>query len=344
MVPRDEDISRHVVEIGPDGQFHEVAVRQIWSECQYLTANTRVRDMSRGEVAPGYLAWYKKEVEFGMPAERPHLQKFVGASQEQWDWLAKENEYRATIGRLEKHVMDLQFKNSLQAAADECEKKKLTQKNEALKALIQKMRIAARNSERSRADERLISSLKKKALECQDDLEKSEANLAKVGAQWAKKAEERAKFVQQMKRKYEGTITSLKRKMTTLENEVAKKAKDFKADREHCYDLMAQMEEEMQQLQNRHLYDTQVLEAQNQQVGRLLQEKGRIRERVRVIADYIVVKCQACEDMNRTTFSAAVMTFVRQIMSDLERLQRDLAYRPVVRSKMSCGPHEHLRH
>ncbi|XP_070022296.1 uncharacterized protein [Nicotiana sylvestris] len=104
-------------------------------------------------------------------------------------------------------------------------------------------------------------------------MEKSEANLAKVRAQWAKEAEEWAKFVQQMKRKYEGTITSLKRKMTTLENEVAKQAKDIKADREHCYDLIAQIEEEMQQLQNQHLHDTQVLEARDQQVGRLLREK-----------------------------------------------------------------------
>ncbi|XP_070007730.1 uncharacterized protein [Nicotiana sylvestris] len=171
--------------------------------------------------------------------------------------------------------MDLQFKNGLHAATDECKKKKLTQENEALKAQIQKMRTADRNPERSRVDERIISSLKKKTLECQDDLEKSEANLAKVRAQWAKEAGELAKFVQQMKRKYEGTI-SLKRKMTTLENEAAKQAKDFKADREHCYNLVAQMEEEMQQLQNQHLHDTQVLEARNQQVGHLLQEKGRI--------------------------------------------------------------------
>ncbi|XP_070026068.1 uncharacterized protein [Nicotiana sylvestris] len=126
--------------------------------------------------------------------------------------------------------MHLQFENGLQAAADEGEKKKLTQENEALKAQIRKMKIVARTPERSRADERLTSSLKKKALECQDDLEKSEASLAKVRAQLA-------------------------------ENAKAKQAKDFKADREDCYDLMAQMEEEMQRLQNQHLYDTQVLEA-----------------------------------------------------------------------------------
>ncbi|XP_070002601.1 uncharacterized protein [Nicotiana sylvestris] len=140
---------------------------------------------------------------------------------------------------LECQVRNLQFENGLQATADEGEKKKLTQENEALKVQIRKMRIASRNPERSRADERLISSLRKKALECQDNLEKSEVNLAKVQAQLAKNAEGRAHFVQQMKRRYEGTITSLKRKVTTLENEAAKQAKDFKADREHCYDLMA---------------------------------------------------------------------------------------------------------
>ncbi|XP_070028653.1 uncharacterized protein [Nicotiana sylvestris] len=142
--------------------------------------------------------------------------------------------------------MELQFENGVQAATDEGEKKKLTQENEALKAQIRKMKIVARNPERSRADERLISGLKKKVLECQEDLEKSEASLAKIRAQWTNKAEERARVVHQMKRNYEGTITSLRRKVTTLENETSKQAKDFKADREYCYDLMAQMEEGMQ--------------------------------------------------------------------------------------------------
>ncbi|XP_070028993.1 uncharacterized protein [Nicotiana sylvestris] len=142
--------------------------------------------------------------------------------------------------------MDLHFENGLQAAADEGEKKKLTQENEALKAQIQKMKIAARNPERSRADERLISSLKKKALKCQDDLEKSEAGLEKAWAQLAENTKGRTQFAQQMKRKYEGTITSLRRKVTTLENEAAKQAKDFKVDREHYYDLMARMEEGIQ--------------------------------------------------------------------------------------------------
>ncbi|XP_070008282.1 uncharacterized protein [Nicotiana sylvestris] len=139
--------------------------------------------------------------------------------------------------------MDLQFENDLQAATDEGEKKNLTQENEALKVQIRKMKIVARNPERSRADERLISSLKNKALECQDDLEKSEASLVKAWAQLAENAKGRTQFVQQLKRKYEGTITSLRRKVTTLENEAAKQAKDFKVNREDYYNLMAQMEE-----------------------------------------------------------------------------------------------------
>ncbi|XP_070002442.1 uncharacterized protein [Nicotiana sylvestris] len=227
--------------------------------------------------------------------------------------------------------MELQFENDVQAAADEGEKKKLTQENEALKAQIWKMKIAARNPKRSRANERLISGLKKKALECQEDLEKSEASLAKIREQWTKKVEERTRYVKQMKRNYEGTTTILRRKVTTLEIEAAKQDKDFKADREYCYDLMAKMEEGMQQLQDQNLHDSQVLEAQNQQIGRMLQEKGRIRERIRTIAEYITMKCQACEDMTRTTFFAAVTTFVRQVMHDLERLQGDLAFRPSAR-------------
>jgi len=82
IVPKDEDLSGQMVDIGPNGQFHEAAVRQIWSECQYLTANTCIRDRSKGEVSPGYLAWYRREIEFGRPAKRPHLQEFVEESQE----------------------------------------------------------------------------------------------------------------------------------------------------------------------------------------------------------------------------------------------------------------------
>jgi len=170
-------------------------VRRIWHQCRFLEPRTQVRDLSRGEVEPSYTAWYGKRSrvhhEPERPAKKSHVQQFTDGAQVQWDWLTKENEYRATICRLEKQVMDLQFENGLQAAADEGKKKKLTQENEALKAQIRKMKIATRNPERSRVDERLISSLKKKALECQDDLEKS-ANLAKVRAQLVENAKVRA--------------------------------------------------------------------------------------------------------------------------------------------------------
>jgi len=110
-----------------------------------------------------------------------------------------------------------------------------------------------------------------------------------------------------------------------------KQAKDFKIEREHCYMALAQLEIDLQQLQEQNHVAKQTLEARAQQIGRLLQGKGVIREKIRNIADYIVMKCQICEDMTNTTFFAAVMTFVKQIMSDLDRLQRDLAYRPAAR-------------
>lgn len=138
IVPRDEDLSAQVVEIRLNGQFHKVTVRQIWSECQYLTGNTWVRDRSKGEVSPRYLTWYRREIEFGRPTKRPHLLEFVEASQEQWDWLAKESEYRDTISKLEKQVRDLQLENSLQATEEEGEKKKQAIENETLRAKFRK--------------------------------------------------------------------------------------------------------------------------------------------------------------------------------------------------------------
>ena len=87
----------------------------------------------------------------------------------------------------------------------------------------------------------------------------------------------------------------------------------------------------MQQLQGQSHHDTQVLEARSQEIRRLLQEKGIIRERVRAIVDYIFMKCHECEDITKSMFFASVMTFVRQVMVDLDHLQEDIARRPVRR-------------
>ncbi|XP_070048922.1 uncharacterized protein [Nicotiana tomentosiformis] len=165
-IPRDEDLSTYVVEIRPDAQFPEEAVRQIWSECQYLGANTRVRDLSKGEVLPSYIAWYGKRVatsgEPERPTKRPHIQEFVDASQEQWAWLAKEREYRTTISKLEEQIEKIKFDSSLQAAEDEGEKKRLAKENESLRAQIQRMKIAAEAPARSERDEKIITNLRRK--------------------------------------------------------------------------------------------------------------------------------------------------------------------------------------
>lgn len=134
-----------------------------------------------------------------------------------------------------------------------------------------------------------------------------------------------------MKEKYNDEVTGLKKRVIATENKMIKQAKDFKVEREHCYTTLAQLEIDLQKLQEQNQVAERTLEVRAQHIGRLLQEKGVIRERIRNIADYIVIKCQICEDMTRTTFFKAVLTFVKQIMSDLDRLQRDLAYRPTAR-------------
>jgi len=161
----------------PKVAFPEERVRRIWHQCRFLEPKTQVRDLSRGELEPSYTDWYGKRSQVHQeperPAKRPHVQQFTDGAQEQWDWLAKEANYRATISKLEGQIRDLKFDKSVQAIADEGEKKKLAQENKALRAQIQKMKIAAENQERSRKDERLISGLRRKIAECEDDLEKS---------------------------------------------------------------------------------------------------------------------------------------------------------------------------
>ncbi|XP_019256252.1 PREDICTED: uncharacterized protein LOC109234638 [Nicotiana attenuata] len=62
---KSEDLSAQVVEIGPDGQFHEATIRQIWSERQYLAANTCVRDRSKGEFHQGTMLGIEGKLRLG---------------------------------------------------------------------------------------------------------------------------------------------------------------------------------------------------------------------------------------------------------------------------------------
>ncbi|XP_070010842.1 uncharacterized protein [Nicotiana sylvestris] len=312
-------------------QFPKVRVRQIWSECQYLKANTCVRDRAKSEVAPGYLAWYRRELEHERPAKRPHLQEFIKASQEQWDWLAKEESYRAEIGQLKQQIKNLGFENSLQVDANQGEKNKLAQENKALKAQNRQMRIDADNQQSSRSDERLINGLKKEIIERREDLKKSERAVAQLRAQWAKKTKERKQYLQQVKKEYEKTIAKLKGKMTTLEDKAAKQVEAYEIESGHCYDLLARMEDEIWQLQRQHLQDSQVLGGRSDQIRRLLIEKGRTRNKIGTIAHAIIRRCRMCEDMTRTTFLSAVMIFVKRTIYELEQLERDLAPKPATR-------------
>ncbi|XP_070029702.1 uncharacterized protein [Nicotiana sylvestris] len=179
------------------------------------------------------------------PTKKPHIQEFVEASQEPWDWLAKERKYRAEIGKLKQQVKDLKFENKVQIVADEGEKNKLAQENEALKAQIRQMRVDADNQQRSRSDERLINGLKKEIMERRDDLKKFEGAVAQLRAQWAKITKERTQYLQQVKKEYEKTIAKLKGKMTTLEDKAAKQAEAYEIKSGHCYDLLARMKDEI---------------------------------------------------------------------------------------------------
>lgn len=201
--------------------------------------------------------------------------------------------------------------------------------NEALRVRVRQLKIEAENQGRSMKDERLIYNLTQKVRDYEDDLQKAESELAKLQARLAKSVEKRAAFVQHMKERYERRVTGWEKAIGNLEGEMDKQAKNFKVEREHCYALMARLEEDLWHLQEQNHAATQVLEARSRQIGRLLQEKGIIRERVRRIAYYITMKCSAWEDMTRSMFFATVRIFVRQIIQELYRVKDGMASRPV---------------
>ncbi|XP_070014190.1 uncharacterized protein [Nicotiana sylvestris] len=251
-IPHNEDLSQQVIELDSKAAFSKEKVRRVWHQCRFLGPNTQVRDLSKEEVEPSYIAWYGKrsrvQHEPDRPATRPHVQQFTDKAQVQWDWLTKENEYRATINKLEKQVRELQFDNSLQVAADEGEKKRLAKENEALRAQIQKLKVAAENLVRSNRDEKLIANLRQKVSDYNFDLNKAESELAKTQKQLAKNAYERVRLVKQLRERYDDEVAGLKKRVIATENKTIKQAKDFKVEREHCYTTLAQLEIDLQQL------------------------------------------------------------------------------------------------
>ncbi|XP_070023004.1 uncharacterized protein [Nicotiana sylvestris] len=209
------------------------------------------------------------------PAKRPHLRDFAESSQEQWNWLAKEKDYRTEIGELKQQVESLKFNNSMQVAADRGEKNRLAQENEELGAQIQKLRMALDKQPRSRLDEQLIKGLRSEVREWRDGLEESENVMAELKVQWRTRADKHRRYLNQLKHDHEKTLANMKRKVAALEVKAVEQAEDFQIESRHCYDLLAQMEVEVRQLKNQHMQDSQALKTCSDQIKCLLIEKRR---------------------------------------------------------------------
>ncbi|XP_070037170.1 uncharacterized protein [Nicotiana tomentosiformis] len=174
------------------------------------------------------------------------------------------------------------------------------------------MKIAAETPVRSERDEKIITNLRRKVHDYGFDLTKAERDLLNAQAKLAKSAEEHARLTHRLKQKYDKQVAILQKKLVALENKM---------------------------LQDQNNTDAQVLEARAQQIGRLLQEKGVIRMRIKEIADYVVMKCHECEDMTRPMFFAFVMTFVRQdeIFRKVKSLEQSLKNMQGIRSQVSVS-------
>ncbi|XP_070010046.1 uncharacterized protein [Nicotiana sylvestris] len=288
-------------------------------------------NQAKGEVSPGYQAWYKGEPSSGRLTKRPHLQEFARSSQEQWGWLAKEREYLAETGKLKQQVRDMKFEYQLQSAAHKGEKNRLTKECEVLKAQIRKMGKEADNQPRSRADKRLIAGLKDQVAECQEDLERSEARTARLRTKWAKGTMARRKRLQQVMRDCELSVKAVKETNSALRERIFKQTQDAQADRRRYYNAITRMERQMEMFQDQLATNTQTLGLKSRQIRQLFAERDDIRGRIDEIGHYIYMKCLACEQMPRKTLLASVMGGVHRIMNELKSLQKDLTPRAAKR-------------
>jgi len=323
----DEDLSTYAVEVSSDGQFPEKTVRCIWSECQYLTANTRVNDVSRGEVSPAYLTWHNKKNIVKRPTKRPHLQDFVESSQEQWDWLAKEEGYLVEIRKLKRQVERIVFENNVQVAQEQAEKDKLAQENQTLKA---RLRQASKNNidrQKRCSDERLIASLRNQVIQSQEELDQSEACIARMRVKWAEGTMARRKRLQQVMRNCELSVKAAKETNSALQERIFKQTQDAQADRRRYYNAMTRMERQMDMFQDQLATNAQTLGLKSRQIRQLFAERDNIRARIDEIGHYIYLKCLACEQTPRETLIASIMGCVHRIMNELKSLQRDLTPR-----------------
>ncbi|XP_070011460.1 uncharacterized protein [Nicotiana sylvestris] len=179
----------------------------------------------------------------------------------QWGWLAREEGYRAEIGKLKQQVERLKFENSVQVTSEQGEKNKLTKENQALKARIRQVSKSNKDRQQRRSDERLIAELRNQFSKSQEDLERYEACIARMRVRWAKGTMARRKHLQQVIRDSEISIGLLRETNSTLQERVFKQARNARADRRRCYDLMDRMEEQMERFQDRLADNAQIFDA-----------------------------------------------------------------------------------
>ena len=74
----------------------------------------------------------------------------------------------------------------MQITSERVEKNKLAQENQTLKARIRQASKSNIDRQKRRSDERLIASLRNQVIQSQEELEQSEACIARIKVKWAK--------------------------------------------------------------------------------------------------------------------------------------------------------------
>lgn len=164
------------------------------------------------------------------------------------------------------------------------------------------------------------------------------ANLTKIEKELAKA---RAKVVQlgedlencirlalQAKQNYDEEIAGLSKELVILENKMGQQVKYFKIEREHCYNVLNQLEGNSINLQNQRDQALLLVEARKEQIRLMCQNQTITKFRIWEIADYTARKCNKCEDMTKDMFFDTVLDFARKVMANLQVLHAEIGARP----------------
>lgn len=155
---------------------------------------------------------------------------------------------------------------------------------------------------RSERDQKIIVNLRQKMYNYAADLTKTEKQLVRAReriVQLGEYLENHIWLARETKQNYEEEVNGLRKYLVILENEMGEQVKDFGIEREHFYNLLNQLERNAVDIQRYKDHAQLLVEARDEHITLMRQDKKIKQFRIREIADYTTKKCNDCEQMTK---------------------------------------------